>query len=365
MDRERGDGGTVTASFAKGRSSLTRSVRKETPMRSTLICTLLALAGLAPLAAQDSVIADLKRERAQANEATAVADLRAIVSAEHFYSSSANFGHFDTLSCLVAPGKCIPGYPVSGITFLSQDMMGEKSGYRRKFHAGAKVANPGRDASPSSMAAFALTAVPIRAGETGVRGFCVDYSNIVCFTPDGTEPRVVDGTCPVNKGCEPVTPVIKTSEAASEVALRAALDAVSSPPALDDQTRLELVRRMRESAGRRQSSESQEVCARHILVKVESPPRAGHPEAEARSRAQVVLTSFRAGTDFAELARKFSEDASSASGGGDLGCFSRGVQVREFEDVAFALKVGETSDLVRTVFGFHVIQRTTRGVPKN
>jgi parvulin-like peptidyl-prolyl isomerase len=79
----------------------------------------------------------------------------------------------------------------------------------------------------------------------------------------------------------------------------------------------------------------------------------------------VVLTSFTAGTDFAELARKFSEDASSASGGGDLGCFSRGVRAREFEDVAFALEVGETSDLVRTVFGFHVIQRTTRGVPKD
>lgn len=153
----------------------------------------------------DSVIADLKRERAQANEATAVGDLRAIVSAEHFYSTSANFGLFDTPGCLVAPGKCIPGYPVPGITFLSQDMMGEKSGYRRKFHAGAKVANPGPDASSSSMAAFALTAVPIRAGETGVRGFCVDSSNIVCFTPDGTEPRVVDGTCPVSKGCEPVT----------------------------------------------------------------------------------------------------------------------------------------------------------------
>lgn len=116
-------------------------------------------------------------------------------------------------------------------------------------------------------------------------------------------------------------------------------------------------RRARERA---EGKPSVEVCARHILVKVESPGGPGHPEAEARSRAQAVLTSLKAGTDFATLARKFSEEAGSASSGGDIGCFARGVLVSEFEDVAFALKVGETSGVVRTPFGFHVIQR----VPK-
>jgi TPR repeat protein len=115
--------------------------------------------------------------------------------------------------------------------------------------------------------------------------------------------------------------------------------------------------RMGESAERRQPSEPQEVCGRHILVKVESPAQAGRPEAKARSRAEVVLASVKAGADFADLAKIFSDDAGSASNGGELGCFSRGVLVPEFEDVAFALGVGETSDLVRTPFGFHVIQR--------
>jgi hypothetical protein len=133
------------------------------------------------------------------------------------------------------------------------------------------------------------------------------------------------------------------------------------------ETVLERARRthaaMRDGPERRQPSEPQEVCARHILVRVESPTQAGHPEAEAKSLAQGILNSLTLlakANDFAELARKFSEDAGSASSGGDLGCFLRGVLVPKFEDVAFALEVGETSDLVRTEFGFHVIQRMTK-----
>jgi parvulin-like peptidyl-prolyl isomerase len=121
---------------------------------------------------------------------------------------------------------------------------------------------------------------------------------------------------------------------------------------------------MRDSArrarARAEGKPAEEACARHILVKVESSGGAGHPEPEARRRAQAVLTSLKAGTDFATLARKFSEDASSASSGGDIGCFERGVMVPEFDGVAFALKVGETSGVVRTPFGFHVIQRVAK-----
>jgi parvulin-like peptidyl-prolyl isomerase len=332
----------------------------------------------------DSVVADLKRQRMEANEATAVADLRAIVSAEEYYRGAANDGYYDTPSCLVAPIKCLPGYDARGITFLSQDTTGEKSGYRRKFHAGAKVADPGPRASRSSMTAYALTAIPITAGETGVRGFCVDYSNVLCFTPDGKEPRVADGKCPVGKGCEPVAPVVQTSEAAPQAALKPAFDpalealreaarradrfsAENKPvmhkaPKFDEQTRLLIVRGMqeaREAEERRQASMSQ-ACARHILIKVAAPPRAGQSEAEARSRAQEVLTSLKARHDFADLAREFSEDAGSASRGGDLGCFSRGVLAPEFEKAAFALKVGETSDLVRTGIGFHIIERVIK-----
>jgi peptidyl-prolyl cis-trans isomerase D len=67
------------------------------------------------------------------------------------------------------------------------------------------------------------------------------------------------------------------------------------------------------------------------------------------------LKKAKAGEDFAALARKYSED-SSASSGGDLGCFPRGQMVKEFDDSAFSLPVGGVSDLVKTRFGFHVIK---------
>lgn len=67
-----------------------------------------------------------------------------------------------------------------------------------------------------------------------------------------------------------------------------------------------------------------------------------------------------AGADFAEVAREYSDDASSARGG-DLGTISRGMMVPEFEDAVFALTDGETSGIVPTRFGFHIVQVTARG----
>ena len=82
----------------------------------------------------------------------------------------------------------------------------------------------------------------------------------------------------------------------------------------------------------------------------------GHPEAEARQIAQGVLDQVRAGADFAELARKLSEDQGSAQSGGDLGCFPPGRMVPEFDDAAFALEPGQISELVKTSYGSHVIR---------
>lgn len=74
--------------------------------------------------------------------------------------------------------------------------------------------------------------------------------------------------------------------------------------------------------------------------------------------AQDVLRALAAGKDFAELARKHST-CSSASEGGLLGSFARGRLDEDFEDAAFALKVGEISKKpVRTRFGYHIIWRT-------
>lgn len=77
--------------------------------------------------------------------------------------------------------------------------------------------------------------------------------------------------------------------------------------------------------------------------------------AASKKEAENVLAKVKAGEDFAELAKKFSQDTT-ASNGGDLGMFARGTMVKEFEDVAFTLKAGETSGLVKSQFGYHIIK---------
>lgn len=75
----------------------------------------------------------------------------------------------------------------------------------------------------------------------------------------------------------------------------------------------------------------------------------------AEDKAKEVLARAKAGEDFAALAAEFSDDISNAKSGGELGWFSRGLMVPEFEEAAFALKAGEISDLVKTQFGYHII----------
>jgi peptidyl-prolyl cis-trans isomerase SurA len=79
-------------------------------------------------------------------------------------------------------------------------------------------------------------------------------------------------------------------------------------------------------------------------------------EAKTRSVMQSLLDSIRAGGDFADFAKRYSTDPGSAASGGDLGWEKRGVFVREFEETVFGMKDGEISNLVKTQFGFHIIQ---------
>jgi peptidyl-prolyl cis-trans isomerase D len=98
----------------------------------------------------------------------------------------------------------------------------------------------------------------------------------------------------------------------------------------------------------------EQVRARHILFKI--APGATDDERKAvRAKAEAVLAEAKGGGDFAELAKKNSED-SSASAGGDLGLFSRGQMVPTFEKAAFALEPGGVSDLVESPFGLHIIK---------
>jgi foldase protein PrsA len=78
---------------------------------------------------------------------------------------------------------------------------------------------------------------------------------------------------------------------------------------------------------------------------------------DAKNKAQEVLNKVKAGEDFATLAKKYSQD-STAANGGDLGLFGKGKMVPEFEKAAFAMKAGQVSDLVKTVYGYHIIKVT-------
>jgi peptidyl-prolyl cis-trans isomerase D len=97
--------------------------------------------------------------------------------------------------------------------------------------------------------------------------------------------------------------------------------------------------------------------ASHILIQVAEDADQQTRDA-ARDRAQELLDQIRAGADFATLAEENSDDPGSASQGGDLGFFAKGVMVPEFEASAFSLQPGEVSDLVQSQFGFHIIKLT-------
>lgn len=108
-----------------------------------------------------------------------------------------------------------------------------------------------------------------------------------------------------------------------------------------------------------QYTQKERIRASQILILV--PPNADPKKvAEAKAKAEEVVKKARAGEDFAELAKQYSEGPTSARGG-DLGYFSRGRMVPEFEEIAFSLKnVGDVSDVVKTKFGFHIIKLTDR-----
>ncbi len=79
-----------------------------------------------------------------------------------------------------------------------------------------------------------------------------------------------------------------------------------------------------------------------------------------KKKAEDILDSIKHGADFAEMAKKYSEDPGSASAGGDLGWVGKGVFYPEFEAAAFALKPGELSNVVESPVGFHIIQMIER-----
>jgi len=96
------------------------------------------------------------------------------------------------------------------------------------------------------------------------------------------------------------------------------------------------------------------VQVRHILLK--TTDKTGAEVDKVKAKAEELLKQIKGGADFAELARKNSDDPGSAAKGGDLGWLVRGQTVKPFEDAAFSLKPKEISGVVKTEYGYHIIQ---------
>ncbi|RUM87017.1 MAG: hypothetical protein DSZ24_07170 [Thermodesulfatator sp.] len=106
-------------------------------------------------------------------------------------------------------------------------------------------------------------------------------------------------------------------------------------------------------------TQPEQIQARHILIRL--PQKASKKEeAQARAKIEKIRKQILAGADFAEMARKYSEDPGTKNRGGELGLFTRGQMIPEFEKEVFKLKVGELSPPIRTRFGYHLVQVEAR-----
>lgn len=105
-----------------------------------------------------------------------------------------------------------------------------------------------------------------------------------------------------------------------------------------------------------------EIKASHILFKVAED---GKDDAKVKKQAEAVLKRIKDGEDFAKLAAEFGSDGTKDAGG-DLGWFGKGMMVKEFEDVAFALESDKLAEnLVKTQFGYHIVKVTNKRLVGN
>jgi foldase protein PrsA len=93
--------------------------------------------------------------------------------------------------------------------------------------------------------------------------------------------------------------------------------------------------------------------------------KASHILVDDEKTAKEIKEKLEKGADFAKLAKEYSKDTGSAANGGDLGWFGPGKMVKEFEDAAYSLKVGEISDPVKTDYGYHIIKVTDKEEKKS
>ncbi|HEY0161166.1 MAG TPA: peptidyl-prolyl cis-trans isomerase [Edaphobacter sp.] len=99
----------------------------------------------------------------------------------------------------------------------------------------------------------------------------------------------------------------------------------------------------------------EQVRVRHILISVPAGADS-KTDAAAKAKAEDLLKQIKGGANFADLATKNSDDPGSKTAGGELGWLDRGRTVPEFDKAAFTLNAGQTSDLIKTQFGYHILQ---------
>lgn len=94
----------------------------------------------------------------------------------------------------------------------------------------------------------------------------------------------------------------------------------------------------------------------HALLDQPAQVRARHILVSSLATAQMIEAKLKAGGDFAALAKQYSTDPGTKDKGGELGFFTQGAMVKEFSDVAFSMKPGQTSQPVKSPYGWHIIQ---------
>jgi hypothetical protein len=110
------------------------------------------------------------------------------------------------------------------------------------------------------------------------------------------------------------------------------------------------------------ASRGKRIAARHVLIQYIGAERASSSVVRTKDQARTLAEEIRKraaeGEDLGRLAVDYSDEPNAAQRGGSLGRFGRGQMVPAFENAAFALEVGQISQVVETSFGFHVIERT-------
>lgn len=140
-------------------------------------------------------LARMQAMRAATLESTAVADVRTLIGAQEVFKSvSGGIGYADA-ACFAAPASCVPGSrPDAFVGGMAELLAPEKSGYRRTFHPGGRVAAKGKNAR--FLRSWAMTLTP---DDPKRRAFCGDSTGRVCGFAGDTEPSASLGACPA--GC--------------------------------------------------------------------------------------------------------------------------------------------------------------------